>query len=381
VVTEDRPILMSDVAARAGVSKTTVSHVLNNLPGKRIGLETRARVRAAAAELDYVPNEVARSLRRQRTQILAVVSDEVLTTPFAVDMISGAQEAASELGWLLVLVNTGVDRTFEAAEIAALKRRRVDGFVYMRMYHHAEVDLPAGLQGLPTVLVNGTCSDRSISSIVPDEFTGGLDATLELVRQGHTQIAFINSVDDIPASRGRLAGFQAALKQAGLPLRPEYVVDAPTDSRGGYRAAERLLRLDDPPTAIFAFSDRIALGIYHAAALHALLIPEDLSVIGFDNQHSVADGLFPGLTTMALPHHEMGAWGVQALIRRIQEEPIGPAEQVALRCPLVTRESIAAPSAQPGTTEAVRPPAPRSLGTASDGVRTSQRGSLDRGPG
>jgi LacI family transcriptional regulator len=357
---------MSDVAARAGVSKTTVSHVLNNLPGKRIGAETRARVRAAAAELDYVPNEVARSLRIQRTQTLAVVSDEVLTTPFAVDMITGAQEAASGLGWLLFLVNTGVDRALEAAEIEALKRRRVDGFVYMRMYHHAQVDLPAGLHGLPTVLVNGTCSDQTISSIVPDEIDGGLNATLELVRRGHSLIAFINSVDDIPASRGRLAGYRAALEQAGVRLRPEYVVDSHTDSRGGYQAADHLLGLDEPPTAIFAFSDRIALGVYHAAVLRGLRIPDDLSVIGFDNQHSVADGLFPGLTTMAIPHREMGAWGVRALVRRIEEQPSVPAEHVALPCPVVVRESVAPPPVRPRPPGALRPSEPRQAGAPSD---------------
>ncbi len=347
---EGRTVLMKDVALRAGVSKTTVSHVINDLPGKRIGPETRARVRAAATELGYIPNEVARSLRTQRTQTLAVISDEVLTTPFAVDMIRGAQEVAAELGLLVVLVDTGVDRTYEAAEIEGLKRRRVDGFVYMRMYHHHQVELPVGLQGSPTVLINGTCSDPSVPSISPDEYTGGLTAVRALIGRGHAQIGFINSLDDIPASGGRLAGYRAALEEAGLPFDPAWVLQAPSDSRGGFAAADRLLQLADPPTAIFAFNDRTAMGVFHAAAQHGLRIPDDLSVIGFDNQHSVADGLFPGLTTMALPHYEMGLWGVRALVDLIDQPDPGSVEHIALPCPLVTRGSVAAPPPPDRTT-------------------------------
>jgi len=371
---EGRPVLMHDVAIRAGVSKTTVSHVLNNLPGKRIGPETRARVRAASAELGYIPNEVARSLRTQRTQTLAVISDEVLTTPFAVDMIRGAQAAASQLGWLLVLVNTGVDRTFEAAEIEALNRRRVDGFVYMRMFHHHRVELPAGLERSPAVLINGTCSDPTVPSIAPDEFTGGLTATRELVRHGHTRIAFVNTADDIPAAHGRLAGFRAALQEAGFTYRPDYVVQASSDSRGGFRAADWLLQLTDPPSAIFAFSDRIAMGVYHAAARQGLRIPEELSVIGFDNQHSVADDAFPGLSTMALPHYEMGSWGVQVLVRQIQEQAFGLVDHVALPCPLVARGSVAAPPAKRRTAETGEQPAAAGGGIPLSGSRGPEAG-------
>ena len=341
---EGRAVLMKDVALRAGVSKTTVSHVLNDLPGKRIGPETRSRVRAAAAELGYVPNDVARSLRIQRTQTLAVISDEVLTTPFAFDMIRGAQETAADLGWLMVLVDTGVDRSREAAEIAALSRRRVDGFVYMRMFHHHGIDLPTGLRDTATVLVNSTGANPDVPSIAPDEHLGGFTAARTLVERGHTRIAFINSPNDIPAAAGRLAGFRAALAEAGLPWRPEFLVQAPSDSRGGLVAAGRLLDLPDRPTAIFAFKDRTAMGVYHAAAQRGLSIPDDLSVIGFDNQHSVADGLFPGLTTMALPHHAMGAWGVRTLVEWLESTEPGPVQHVALPCPLISRGSVASPS-------------------------------------
>ena len=159
---------MADVAARAGVSVATVSHVLNDVPGKRIRPETRERVKDAAAELGYVLNGVARSLRTRRSHVIAMVGDEIASTPHAFGITQGAQEAASEVGWLLVQISTGADRRFEDAQVTALRQRQVDGYLYARMYHH-EVEIPAVLQGLPVVVVDGTCADPTVSSVVPDE--------------------------------------------------------------------------------------------------------------------------------------------------------------------------------------------------------------------
>jgi LacI family transcriptional regulator, galactose operon repressor len=359
----NRRVLMDDVAARAGVSVTTVSHVLNEVPGKRIRRETRDRVRQAADELGYVLNGVARSLRTRRSQVIAMIGDEVVITPFAVGIIVGAQEAASKLGWLLVHVTTGVDRSSELAEIQALRQRQVDGFLYARMYHR-EVTLPEVLHDLPVVIVDGTSPDRAISSVVPDEFGGGRTAARELIRHGHTKIAFINNVDDIPASRGRLAGYCSALEEAGLEFRAEYVLRAASDAVGGLGAARALLDLDDPPQAIFCFNDRMAMGVYHAAHQRGLRIPEDLSVVGFDNQPNIADGLFPNLTTVALPHYEMGAWGVRTLVEQLTRPADSDPSQVALACPLIRRESVGPPAGQDSPVTA----------------RTSPRSTKPRGP-
>lgn len=335
-------VSIRDVAGRAGVSVTTVSHVLNDAPGKRISDETRERVRAAAEALGYQPNGVARSLRLQRSQILALVSDEIATTPHAGQIILGAQEAASRRGWLLMFVNSGGDAATEAAEIRALQQRQVDGFLYATMYHR-EVDLPAELAGSPTVLLDARSSDRSLPSVAPDEMAGGRIATQTLLDAGHRRIGLVLNVDDIPATRGRLAGYRAALTEAGLAVDDGLVAAAASETGGGLEAARALLDLPDRPTAIFSFNDRMAMGVYHAAAERGLRIPEDLSVVGFDNQELIADGLRPGLTTVALPHYEMGAWAVDALIRRI-ESPEAEPEQVLLPCPLVVRESVAPPS-------------------------------------
>jgi LacI family transcriptional regulator len=331
VVSAGRRVLMDDVAARAGVSVTTVSRVLNEVPGKRIRPGTRDRVRQAADELGYVVNGVARSLRTRRSQVIAMIGDEVLITPFAVGMILGAQEAASTLGWLLVHVTTGVDRSCELAEIQALWERQVVGFLYARMYHR-EIVLPEVLDGLPVVIVDGTSPDRAVSSVVPDEFGGGRTATQELIGDGHTKIAFINNVDEIPASRGRLAGYRSALEAAGLDFRTDYVLRASSDAVGGLGAARALLDLNDRPQAIFCFSDRMAMGVYHAAHERGLRIPEDLSVVGFDNQPKNADGLFPHLTTLAVPHHEMGTWGVRTLVEQLIRPADSDPSQIAHAC-------------------------------------------------
>jgi LacI family transcriptional regulator len=335
-------VRIRDVADKAGVSVTTVSHVLNEVPGKRISSSTRTRVQRAAADLGYAPSSLARNLRLQRTQMLALVSDEIATTPHAGRIILGAQEAASKHGWLLMLVNTGRDEEFEAREIQALRQRQVDGFLYARMYHQ-QVALPAGLAGVPTVLLDARSDDGTVPSVVPDEVTGGRTATRELVRHGHRRIGFVNNVDDIPASQGRLQGYRDALSEAGIDVDERLVVEGTSDSPGGFGGAGELLSRADRPTALFCFNDRMAMGAYYAAAERGLRIPHDLSVVGFDDQELIADGLRPGLTTVALPHYDMGAWAVETLIRQIQGlERDGP-PHVELSCPLVTRGSVSPP--------------------------------------
>lgn len=338
-------ISIKDVALRAGVSVTTVSHVLNETPGKRISDETRSRVRRAAEDLSYRPNGMARSLRLQRSHILALVSDEIATTPHAGQIILGAQEAASKRGWLLMLVNSGGDRDTERAEILALQQRQVDGFLYATMYHQV-VDVPVELGDSAVTLLDARCDDPRIPSVAPDEVQGGQAATQVLLDQGHRRIGLISNVDDIPATQGRTEGYLRALRAAGVEPEDDLVVRERSEAAGGYRAGHALLDRSPRPTAIFCFNDRMAMGLYQAAAERGLRIPEDLSVVGFDNQELIADGLRPGLTTVALPHYEMGAWAVDTLIRRL-EDPETPSEQILLRCPVVERGSVGPPAARP----------------------------------
>ncbi|MET4097357.1 LacI family DNA-binding transcriptional regulator [Arthrobacter sp. UYCu712] len=330
-----------DVAKAAGVSVTTVSHALNPAGGTRVKTETREHIRAVAKDLGYAPNRLASGLRNQRSQILGLVSDEITTTPFAGAMIRGAQDAAYERGYVLMVVNSGLDPELENREIRMLQQHQVDGIVYARMYHQG-VTLPEELGTLPTVLLDAATADRSISSVVPDEVAAAETAVEALVRAGHTRIGMLNNVDDIPATHGRLQGYQNALGRHGLQFNPELVTAGVADTPAGRESALELLQRPARPTALFCFSDRVAMGAYQAAAALGLRIPEDLSIVGTDNLELIAAALWPGLTTVALPHYEMGRWAVTRLLDDI-EGPEAAAVQEMLSCPLIERGSVGPP--------------------------------------
>jgi LacI family transcriptional regulator len=333
-------VTMADIARLAGVSMATASRALSDHP--KVAEPTRARVQAAATDLGYVPNVMARSLRTQRSYTLGLVSDQIATTLYAGRVILGAQEAAAARGWLLLLLSSGGDPELERREIQTLLQRQVDGLLYAAMYHQL-VTPPPTLAQVPSVLLDARSDDRSLSSVVPDEVGGAREAVTELVRVGHRRIGFVTNIDDIPATQLRLQGYREALRQAGIGDDPTLVAAGQSSAPGGYPVALSLLDRADRPTALFCFNDRMAMGAYQAAATLGLRIPEDVSVIGFDNQETLAEGLRPGLTTMALPHYEMGVWAVEAVLAHI-DDPTRPPEHGVLPCPLVRRASVAPPS-------------------------------------
>ena len=333
---------LRDVAERAGVSASAVSYVLNEVPGKRISDATRQRVRAAAEELSYRPNRLARGLRLQRSNTLGFISDNIATRPHAGLMISGAQDAAAEHGSLLMMMNSDRDPELADREVRALLDRQVDGIIYAAEYHQV-VTPSAALHGTNAVLLDARTETGSLSSVVPDEVGGALTAVRELTDHGHRRIGFINHTDDIPAVALRLKGFQLGLKAAGRRFHPELVASDISEAEGGKRAASVLLDLPDRPTALFCFNDRMAMGAYQAAADRGLSVPDDLSIIGFDNQEIIARSLSPGLSTVALPHYEMGHWAVDALMNLIKSDGEEPTRQVTLPCPLVRRASVGPP--------------------------------------
>jgi LacI family transcriptional regulator len=335
-------VRLSDVASAAGVSIATVSAALNDVESARISAGTQQRVREAAASLGYVPNRLAQGLRVQRSGTIGFIGDTVATTPFAVGMILGALEAARAADRVVLLMNTEADRDLEARELATLLQHQVDGVLYATMWHRS-VEVPAVLRDTPVVLVDAESADPTVFSVVPDEVAGAVTAVDELLGHGHRRIAFINNADPQLAATGRLEGYKRALEQAGIAVDPALIVTV-TDlgPEGGYRAARQLLELPERPTGVFCFRDLMAMGVYRAALEAGLDIPRDLSVVGFDDMELVASGLFPGLTSVALPHYEMGAWGVQQLLALI-ESPSERAEQVKLCGQLVRRRSVAPP--------------------------------------
>ena len=355
----------------AGVSQPTVSVILNNTPHARVAEDTRQRVLRAAEELNYRPDATAQSLRRGTSQLLGFVTDAIAITPFAGEVIKGAHEGALRHRNLLLVANTEGDADAEQAAIEVMLEHRVTGIIYSSWYHH-QVEPPDVLGDVPCVLVNCYADDSSFAAIVPDEFNGGREATEALVAKGHTRIAFINSVSHsreagayrltparkatphranpnggrivheppAPATVGRIEGYRRALDAAGIPYDETLVHTVEPVQEGGYDAASRLLDDAEPPTAIFCYNDRVAMGAYTAILEHGLRIPTDVAVIGFDNQEVIAAHLRPPLTTMALPHYELGARGAQYLLTKGQ--PGGWPEPVheRLHCNFVERNSM-----------------------------------------
>jgi LacI family transcriptional regulator len=242
-----------------------------------------------------------------------------------------------------MVVNSGLDSELEAREIRMLQQHQVDGVVYARLYHQG-VQLPRELAGLPTVLLDAVTGDSSVSSVVPDEVGAAETAVEALIGAGHTRIGMINNLDDIPATHGRLEGFRNALRRHGLEHNPGHFVAGVADTAGGRESALALLSEEERPTALFCFSDRVAMGAYQAAAALGLNIPEDVSIVGIDNLELIADALWPGLTTVALPHYDMGRWAVSRILDDI-ENPGTPAAQAQLECPLIQRGSVGPPPA------------------------------------
>jgi LacI family transcriptional regulator len=180
--------------------------------------------------------------------------------------------------------------------------------------------------------------------VVPDEVAGGRTATEELTTSGHRRIGFVTNVDDVPATSGRLQGYREALAAAGLDFDPALVVSDESESWGGYRAARALLTRDDRPSALFCYNDRMAMGAYRAAAELGLRIPDDLSIVGFDDQELITRGLYPELTSVALPHFDMGYWAGETLAALLDEAPAArptTPTRLTMPCPLVRRSSVA----------------------------------------
>lgn len=340
-----RGVGIKDVAELAAVSVTTVSHVLNDTPHTRVAPETRARVREAAKTLGYGPNRMARALRTNRSGLIGLLSEEIATTPHAGRIILGAQVAAREHDLTLVIINT--ERGSGDAhkdDVQTLIDRQVDAILYATMYHR-QVHLPPNLRRVPAVLIDATDRAGSLPAVVPDEKGGAIAAVTHLIEAGHTRIGFLNNDDDVPATHDRLLGFRESLTTHGIAVDESLILQSPSETLPGYGLAREILARPDRPTALFCYNDRMAMGAYRAASELGLDIPYDLSIVGFDNQELIAANLFPALTTVALPHYEMGAWAVETVVRLLQSdhEPGDHSDPTRLDCPLIVRGSVSAP--------------------------------------
>ncbi len=327
---------MIDVANEARVSQTTVSLVLNHADGARLSPETRQRVMKAAAKLGYQP--VRRGgVAASAAATIGFVCDELSTDPWNAIGLDGVRERAWANGLTVTVMTTRGDADMEAAALAQLAEMPLAGLIYATINTRL-VEAPAWAGAPPIVLLNCHAAQGGFASVVPGEVAGGHAATDVLIRAGHTRIGYVNGEPSMEAARHRLRGFRQALATADLPFDPRLVREGNWEPLSGYEAARALMALDQPPTAIFCANDLMAVGAYEALREAGLRIPDDVAVMGYDDR-AIAEHLHPPLTTVLLPHFEMGALAAELLIDAAGGDP-PPPRQIKVECPVVMRKSV-----------------------------------------
>ncbi|MBW7886257.1 MAG: LacI family DNA-binding transcriptional regulator [Caldilineaceae bacterium] len=330
---------IKDVAALANVSIATVSRVLNG--NATVSPELVLRVQAAVEKLSYQPNKLARSLRRNESATVGVLIPDS-SNPFFAELAKGVEDACFSEGFNVVLCNTNEDPAKAQVHLANLTEHRIAGFVVV-----SPDKLERRLQRLLDeayliVLADRPFPNLETDSVVADNYGGARRAVQHLLDLGHRRIGFVAGSATLGTVQERWRGVEEALRAAGLRPSPELIYNSGEyEPESGYAGAEVLLRQADPPTAIFAFNDLMALGILHYTHVHGIRVPDELSVVGFDNI-SIAAFLVPGLTTVAQPRYELGRRAAQILLRRIEGNREPPSNLV-LPTELVVRASTSAP--------------------------------------
>lgn len=325
-------VTMKDVALRAGVSQSTVSFVLNGLEDMRISRDTRARVLQAVEDLGYRPRGAGRPPKPSGTGVIGLMFDEIATSPFAAISIEGVQEEAWKRNVLVEVVMTGGDPAYEAAVLKKWSGDSALGVIYGSILTRV-VAPPDALSRHRAVLLNCYDAEGRYASVVPAERRGGEIATAALIAEGHRRIAFISGEPWMEASDQRMEGYERALRAAGIPVDPSLIVEGNFLASGGRQATLALMRGDRRPDAIFCANDLTAIGCYEALKEIGEKPGETVAVMGYDDQE-IAQHLSPALSTVLLPHREMGQWCVERLLG----DDVGT-HQERTECPLVLRAS------------------------------------------
>jgi LacI family transcriptional regulator, galactose operon repressor len=332
-------VTIKDVARLSGVSSMTVSRVING--SERVSPETRQRVERAIAELGYVPSRLARGLIRQKTGTLALIVPDV-ANPFFTLIVRGAEDVARRAGYRMILADTRADLTIERDVIEEMLAHRVDGIVIAPVSDRSKGHLQRlARYGVAFVLIDRTVSGIE-SDVVTGDNAGGARRLVEhLISLGHRRIGFITESDDVSTARDRRQAYEAALAAAGLPPDPSLIVRSTVDPPGGFEGMRRLLKLDEPPTAVFTVNNLVALGAIEAVRAHELEVPDDFALVCFDDIE-YASRLYPFLTVMAQPAETLGTLGTQLLLERIEGRAPEQPRVVVLPAQFVVRRSCGA---------------------------------------
>ena len=333
----DKLPTLEDVARRSGVSKSTVSRVLNN--SAKISEKTRKQVLRAVGELHYEPNIIARSLSKNKTFTIGVILEDILN-PFFSAVAKGIETALRAKGYSMILTSSDFDRENEVKLTRMLIRYKVDGILITPVKHDGDSIVLLKERGTPFFILNSRSEDKEVSWIDSDNFEGALMATRYLLELGHRRFLCIRHMA-IDGSRLRFEGFKKAIEEAGLKMSDQVILGDARSRRDGYELASRLLDTRDRgniPTAVIAVNDTVAIGVIEAVLKKGMRIPEDVSIIGYDDIN-IAGLVRVPLTTIHQPKYRMGEMAASQLVDKIERAERGVARQFLIQPKLIERDS------------------------------------------
>lgn len=334
-----RPTI-KDIAELAGVSIATVSYVING--SRPVSAELAERVEQAIDELEYYPNEVARSLRGQRTSTVGLIVPDS-ANPFFAEIAKGVEDAGFEAGYTVVLCNSNLTLDRELAYLETLLSKQVDGvIIHPTTTRLEQVNLLIKNQ-IPVAILSRDAGDMDVDTFRIDNRQAGHDATEHLIDLGHQSIACIKPLSGTNPSAQRVDGYLEALANASIPMNAELLVQGDNTIQGGELATEQLINSNVPFTGIFACNDAMAIGAMRALREAGCSVPDDISVIGFDDIQ-LASYIQPALTTISNPKYELGSMAIRKLLDRIEGSLDPGPRSFPLDTKLIRRSTTEAPS-------------------------------------
>lgn len=327
-----------EVAKRAGVAPITVSRVLNK--SGYFSQEIKDRVEAAAAELHYVPNMLARSLRSNRTQTLGLVLSDI-TNPFWTTVARGVEDAASQQGFNVILCNTDEKESKQAEYLAVLLRKRVDGILLVPARSTPEAVKTIQKQGVQVVVMDRRVPGAEVDVVRGSSTQGAAELVDYLLRLGHRRIAILSGPENVSTAEERVNGCKQAFKAAHAPETDMKVIYGEFTIESGYAMAQQAVALTPRPTALFAANNFIAIGTLKALHDLGLRVPEDVSIVSFDDL-PISLVVEPFLTVSAQPAYQMGQRATELLLQRIFAPETTSGQEVVLPTQLIVRQSCRA---------------------------------------
>jgi LacI family transcriptional regulator len=328
-------VTIHDIAKRAHVSIATVSAVVNS--SAYVSPSLKERVLEALEELDYHPDEIARSLKSKRTRTLGLIISDI-TNPFFTAVVRGVEDVANRSGYAVILCNTDEDPDKERTYLKVLRSRRVDGLIMAPSVGKKSCAENLRFQNIPVVFIDRVPATCCTDAVVVDNVGGAFEAVAHLIKLGHRRIGIITGLQKISTTQERLEGYTNAFRTHKLRINKEWIKEGNSRLSGGYEKGLELLETRNRPSAIFVTNNLMTIGLMKAIVEKGLSCPEDISVVGFDDFDWA--GVFrPRLTAVSQPTYEMGSKAAELLVSRIAGKKGGGSERINLSPTLIIRDS------------------------------------------